>query len=719
LNRILLDRFCEAKLPENYTLVNTEVEFLKKALSQESLFIQGDWLCEWAETFFTGREIPFSYTRSLVRELKTTFPFLTPETAAKIFSLLEKNSNTDIHLTEKEILKGCFPAKHWEETPSKGQAAAWLLWLVENRPDDFYIPFLTNLSSFWLEIEPRFKLAYQCLNPDEAWELLIKWVSYSDSEIVSTLGAFPLALPKKLDREKNNYWEQKVIQSKGKFFLDFLNHESNHQDKLSIVSKTIKYFQNNPQEINDKIFNKLNQFATGKELKTLLSLKPIDVPRSLPDHPDDILAWFKQEYSPYRKRSIEVNDEEAKKISIQRAIQFAEWYLEYYPKAIAKGKDIAPFKTHEIKEKNKKAITLLVILDGLNAFDGQILLNEILSKPSKNHLNIVENTYIYSLLPTVTEFTKNRIVYGTLANNFDKLEKLGIDLPDKTSPSQDLSNAKEGDLIIWRIQEPDFTYHKEGQSSDLAAKIAGQMIIISNRIQDAIEDVPLYQPIRVIITTDHGRILGKSNRTVNVPDGMTAHGRAAWGISDIKFSSKGYLVENDIVYLSKETYHLDDRTVAVVMTDDAFVHETYKEEISPHGGLFPEEVILPWMVFEKNVEKPSFKFTLSGTGVANKESTAILKIMNLSSYSAKLVSGEFDLGTHKEFIQCEFLISPKKEETFELPINRWPSSDQIQTGSLVVEIGLPNGEILFTTISLTGLKSESMYARDNILDDLL
>ena len=155
------------------------------------------------------------------------------------------------------------------------------------------------------------------------------------------------------------------------------------------------------------------------------------------------------------------------------------------------------------------------------------------------------------------------------------------------------------------------------------------------------------------------------------------------------------------------------------LNDQAFEHDTYSEEVSPHGGLFPEEVILPWLVFERNIERPSFTMSLDGSGQANKAGEAILSVLNTTSYKATLLDVVINLGIHEEKTVINEFVLPKLNNNFKLIINSWPSADQTQTGSLKAEILLPNGEIVIQTISLNELKSESMYSRDNILEDLL
>ncbi len=719
MRKILLDPYNETSLPDGFKLIDTEVSFLENALSVEKLFIREERLCKWAESFFKGRGIEFKYSRSVTKELLTFYDHLTQEQAVKIYEMLKDRDDPDINLSPQEIMNGCYPDLLWRQNPSKDHSAEWLLWLWKENPEDFFVPIIKQVCAVWIEEEPRLARFYYCHNFKQAEALLHEWIYYIDLELIESFGNFPRQLPQNLLSEKTEFFNKKIIQTNGNFILNFLEHESSHQDKLIITSKSIEYFKINPNNITNKVYFALRNFATDKELDALNKLQPVSEPQTIPPEPDQMFQWFQNEYLPFRQREVEVNDVEAREISLKRAQEFSFWYLDYYPRGIIKGNNLVPHKAHEIKEKHKDYVTLFIILDGLNVIDSKILINAILSNDHSHSFVLVENSYAFSLIPTVTEFTKKHIVNGSFSIDSEKLEKLGVDIPDNKSPIEILSSAQPGEIVIWRIQEPDSTYHSESKSVDLQTKIKGQLVTISERIKVVVRETPLYSRLRIVVTTDHGRLLGKSQRVVKIPHDMLAHGRAAWGNKKMEFDNKGYLIEGNLVYLSDETYYLDGQTVAVILNDQAYEHDTYSEETSPHGGLFPEEVILPWLVFERNIERPSFSMSISGAGQANKEGEATLGILNTSSYKATLLTVNVDLGIHEDKTVINRFVLPKANNDFKLIIKSWPSADQTQTGSLKAEILLPNGEIVIQKISLKELKSESMYSRDNILEDLL
>ena len=81
MRRILLDWDGNLPAATGVTLVADEKTFLRLALQDEPILIRGERLCQWAETFFTGRQIAFVRAKSYLTEIITAFPMLTKDQA--------------------------------------------------------------------------------------------------------------------------------------------------------------------------------------------------------------------------------------------------------------------------------------------------------------------------------------------------------------------------------------------------------------------------------------------------------------------------------------------------------------------------------------------------------------------------------------------------------------------------------------------------------------
>lgn len=203
---------------------------------------------------------------------------------------------------------------------------------------------------------------------------------------------------------------------------------------------------------------------------------------------------------------------------------------------------------------------------------------------------------------------------------------------------------------------------------------------------------------------------------MDVPQGMQAHGRAAWGGTSIQFDKTGYRIEDDLVYLSRDRFGLLSDDAAVILTDGAFRHEKYEQEISTHGGLFPEEVVIPWMVFERNIEKPNIEFAFSGTGRATLPGKILVTTINPSTIDLDLTTAEINFGGDMNF-SFELLknVPGMKKTEFEIDIPTWPSSEQVSLGKAQFTLRLPSGEEFGVSPSLVGISVTELYTRDKSL----
>ena len=113
-----------------------------------------------------------------------------------------------------------------------------------------------------------------------------------------------------------------------------------------------------------------------------------------------------------------------------------------------------------------------------------------------------------------------------------------VRLLENEDAAEVLRGAKSNDFYIWSLIQTDQTYHKQGDARTIRDNIRAVLEGVAKRIASAVEAVPNQLKLNVIITTDHGRFLGRSERTIPLLPGMLSHQRAAWGgpgnASDLK-----------------------------------------------------------------------------------------------------------------------------------------------------------------------------------------
>ena len=604
----------------------------------------------------------------------------------------------------------------WDFAPGKKHSAEWLLWLVDNEPNDAFHPILKAIADDWKQASPSLSEIYQAQDFSSARVLIGKWLGETISSFIEKYGEFPLPVPPEWIKVLNDSWRREIAKTDGAFFDSFLKSPTPWNFKQMVALATLDYFEKYPDVLTLESYNQIARFVSGSDRARLKVLRQAPMPLDVPNEPELVLTWFAREYLPFREWQFATKAEKSYPRVLELGQQFAKWYLDFYPKALTSKKYLSFFKSKNLKDKDLTYVDLLIILDGLQAIDAKIFLDALLAINKSQRLVMTENCFCFAPLPTVTDFAKGALVHGVQPTLMKELELLGEDVSERQTPLLKLQSARPGDLFIWRIQDPDRIYHTKNISPMLKTEVEGELSTIAQKINDIVEKLNPTIPLKIIITTDHGRFLGVSKRIVDVPQGMQAHGRAAWGETTIQFDKTGYKIEGDLVFLSKDRFGLLSDDAAVILTDSAFRHETYDQEISTHGGLFPEEVVIPWMVFERNIEKPNIEFVFSGAGRATLPGKIFVSAINPSTIDLSIIRVQINFGGDMNFsIELMKDMPGMKKTEFEIDIPTWPSSEQVSLGNAQFTVILPSGEEFGVSPSLAGISVTELYTRDKSL----
>lgn len=714
--RILLDRDGDALRVKGYICVETEVDFLDKVLSDQALLIIGSRLCDWAEKFYKGRVIDFCDAPSPIRNILELFPSLNKKQAEFIYQKLGRSFFTSGNtLSHQTILGTTYPIGLWFDRPTKKHAAEWLLWLDKEEPDAAFSSMLREVANAWMHDCPEMRVAYDAANVEEARNILIQWLGIQNTLLSDKIGEFPCDIPEKWKDLASSTWRKEMIKTKGQHLGKIVNAHMPRILRHLAALEALSYFERNPHNFSREYHDQISRFVFGKDRERLRVIAPAAEPSNVPDTPEAVLQWFFAEYAPYREWQSTAQVEQAYPRVLDLGRQFAKWYLDYYPVALNSKKHISFFKSQSIQS-DSNHVTLLIVLDGLHLFDAQTIIQTLLNSKGAHSLGMLENGLCFAPIPTVTDFAKGALVRGAQPSLIKQLAVLGEDVSERETPLERLQSARKGELFIWRIQEPDHTYHLRNKYETLKTDIQGQLNTIAQKIIDIVENVASSIPLQVILTTDHGRFLGSSTRSVHTPNGMEAHGRAAWGKTDIRFDAKGYIVddENMLVYLSKDRFGLSD-DAAVILSDTAFKTNDGKQnsELYTHGGLFPEEVIIPWIVFVRDVPRPDIEIAINGEGRSNQPGLLTVLVINSSRINLTVVGIEFNFGIDKVSKQClTHYVESYRSEKIEINITSWPSSEQVLNGRARLVVRLPDGDEVEFFPSLEGIKVTEIYTRD-------
>jgi len=207
---------------------------------------------------------------------------------------------------------------------------------------------------------------------------------------------------------------------------------------------------------------------------------------------------------------------------------------------------------------------------------------------------------------------------------------------------------------------------------------------------------------------------------------MQAHGRAAWGRTQLEYPPSGYVLDGNLAYLFGQRFGLVE-DVAIVLDESAFLTNDGKQgsERYAHGGLFPEEVLVPWIELERDVapvQGGSLRVQVLITGKGRAGQPGILDIQVINNYETVLVLSSLYLSIGKErrlaSFDLESEIPAVKESHYRVDLNQWPSQDEAQHTTASVVIRWPSGEY-FEIQAAVQIKSEELYWRSlSFQDDL-
>jgi hypothetical protein len=512
-------------------------------------------------------------------------------------------------------------------------------------------------------------------------------------------------------------WKVLAVHSRGGFFHELLDAEAPRFILKPAAAVCSKYYRNNPEALSPDIVRLMNPYLSLQDWELLQSLLPATDPGPNPPTLAEVCDWFVQQYLPYRARNRN-RTEYSDRICVL-AREFGLWCLRFYARAIAGGPGgslLSWSRTAEL-ENNSSSVNLLVVLDGLGFTDAKQVTQYITDEIPRLSMDRLE--IVLSPLPTITYFAKPALTRGVSpAQAFEDAE-IGVIKTRDGDVATALDRAHAGTLIIWSLLEPDKTYHTRLEEQALRSEVSGRLLSITQRLARIIEKVSDRQKLRVILTTDHGRLLSTSQRACQVPAGMVAHGRAAWGEASVPFDREGIYVDGDVAYLNAERFALPDgKHAAVIMSDAAFLMSDGRSGVEsfPHGGVFPEEVLIPWAEFTRDRGPLRISFNISGSGMAGALGHVRLNVINTSEIQVEVV--QLVIPALGAPFSISLKVAPFKDGDVQLPVAKWPAAKELHDIEAVVTYVLPTGDRQ-TARTVASLTAEEMYKRDTTLDDLL
>ena len=747
-----LDWKGDAEVPAGARLVETETQWLAIAQSLRAPDARGVWvrgahLCEWAAQWWQSAGGTCETVSNALDSLLSVVPNLSRDEAKSVTDALKARGQSQA-LALGEMLALLFPSfgvdgAYWSRSHSDDNrfeiAANWLLWLAEqDAMEPVWAKLVERQTEIWRESNP----SSGDLFPATAGAARGAIVSWLGLEAQSARGAFaarpafPVALPPPwLHRARDGYARLFTLdlgQREGDA-LEFWRAFERTNAPLAlqqVAARTLaQWGGSHPQSISSQLIFTLEPLLPADALARLRALQPPRAPDALPiakrSEANLVFDWVTQQYLPFRHWQCENEDAAARSISLAAAGKFGTWFLDFYGNAMvgAARKWLQIDRASKLRFENRGEITFWVIADGLGWLDARVL-SQMISQANPR-FSLLEMAPAFATIPTITKFAKPALRHSTTPDSVDEASenegRREIEISGHKEAAGALRDAEVGDLIIWKPLEPDKTYHEKADASITRKRVAGALSSLAHEIVEAASAAPAHVKLQIVVTTDHGRMLGSSGREHAMPDGFVSSGRAAWGEKRPDLTNR-----KNLIWLDPEVYGCGSHVV--IASDDGAFTTNASDAATPragvehfaHGGIFPEEVVVPWLVFGRDVEALRLEAVLTGKGRAGRASRARLRLNNSSNRDVTLENIELSYGGQKaiEIALESVRVSGYHNAEIEINIADWPSINEARAAKIVVRVRTPDGRLVENEATAE-LQTEELQTRDDILGDLI
>ena len=770
-NVLLLDPVGDAPVPETYQLIDNDVAWLRAAAASTpphapKVLVRGQTRADWAYKWWRAQGGYTDTCHSPAAQLCANCPGLTAAQAQRILAEAGDGSAT----TASSLAAVLYPNfAHWLGalgTPTTDQArrqvAQWLTWL-SSRAEEFppyHLPLLAVALARWAPGYPASSLL--CTSPSRARQVLAAWLGYAElleapidfTAALTWAGEFPLSVTPWLSDIRTAF--------AGQVAALLSTAPATAPDQPLLVWWRAQLARAQRSEVRTVALDVINQqlrlpafaaAATGRlveELErspllipalrnALRQLVPPLVPSAPPADPVAALRWAVEQYLPYRQWQVHQPANAAAAIEAQAlARQFSDWYLATYPAYLVGTAKQYQHQYWSLRAQQAVApdeCVLWIIADGLG-WDDAMVLQKLIVKQAAGRLKLAAATPCFGLLPTITSHTKRAVRWAvplayaanSQAQYFNRLPKPPADMRNTDNLADAVSKAAAGQLLVWQPLQPDEVYHQSGNPQTIRNQAEGALHYLANSIAQAVAAVPASLAVRVLLTTDHGRLLSESPRTLVPIAGFTGHGRVAYRAkapSTVPIPRpEGADDTETICWLDPERYRLPD-WVAIARSDASFkiVHDTGimrgGTDLFPHGGAWPEEVVVPWIELHSHLAPLFISGNLSGEARSNRAGSAQLRLVNSSSRIARLRQVTVTIPRLEPLVLVFDVPLPGSGEVLEIiDLPRWPDTAQAGQIQVIILVETPDGEqhtfALPADLRSTDLRQNSA----NPLDDL-
>lgn len=665
-----------------YTVIETEADWMRNfGISNTPYWVRGRALCDWAEEWLRSwnRTHQIAEIKQLPKEklVDLLYPVAAPSDWTELQCLavvkhLERYDSQPIANLLSELTSS--DSSIWLSGPSVENLAQWLPILV---PEEAKV-----LEQAWQNQQQSSNLSQYYQTTDKL-QLLRQWLGISEPHLPG-LEPYPYEVPACLQAEFDAFWERELYRTNGDI-LDTLNLSTQAVHKR-IAAKAYEVLKQRPDYITSVREQQLRQYISFQQYEDLVRCHrpPEPQPLSLDASPAEVLTWATEAYLPLRRwETNSTNLLLEKKVCDRLAASFEDWMLKHYPDLIVDSVSSSWLNynvSHHVQGFCSQKPVFWVVVDGLGWLDHQALLALILETKQLQLERGLEPRI--SILPTKTEYAKWSLYSqrrpghsswkadageGFKANDF--LTQNGKRYTDndvtKKRLQKDLQAGKQ-QLYCWDTDRFDRLFHDEVDWEELyTVKRHRELRAIAEDILRFVDMHPQKEILRIVIASDHGQLMGKSNKLPSMSRGLEMKGRMAIG--------KGN--HPQLMVLDKERFDLP-HNISIIRGPSSFSSFSYADDksiVGCHGGLYPEEVVIGFSVLTRSVKRLPIIVKCFGAGQPGEAGILKAEINNTNAVAIsdlKLIVNQLD--DLQQGIELDGMVGSKETYTFDIEIQNWP-----------------------------------------------
>lgn len=359
------------------------------------------------------------------------------------------------------------------------------------------------------------------------------------------------------------------------------------------------------------------------------------------------ITWAENEYFPYRFWLEEREEYEERLDALSAA--YGDWLFSHYPQLRHTSELMAYRRLNELRQLMTECdLALIVVIDNLSARHYP----DFVKQMSAQRFFAEASSYCFTSLPTCTEISKRVLLLGDARSQgpLGKLTELkwGRAINRKVRYLANIDalrkvHDREADVFFLNYLPIDILLHQDDRQTGIphSHQVRLYFSTLARDIRAFAERLGVERSLKVIVVSDHGSMKVPPNAPnpievdfFNQLDTPRHHRFLA--LADGEFSDLPSRVQHQFYMLDREQFELPSHFIAA----RRFYHfRSIQHGMYVHGGITPEETIVPIAVFSPVVISPKH-LSLSLANIdfyIMKKGQIDLEVSNTNSYACTSV----------------------------------------------------------------------------------